>query len=134
VWVALLGLRTECPVSVAFAAWICSPRSAVEWLLHAAAMDTAPLGLDRGINPPGRSATVAKILGALEAVAGAEARARVGFVPDPEVQAIVEGWPAAFEADRARLLGFAEQESLEDLVRAFVEDDLEETRRARGGP
>ncbi len=128
----LLGLPTDCPVSEAFAVWICSPRSAVEWLLHAAAMDTAPLGLDRGINPPGRSATVAKILGALEAVAGAEARARVGFVPDPEVQAIVEGWPAAFEADRARLLGFAEQESLEELARAFIEDDLAETRRARG--
>jgi nucleoside-diphosphate-sugar epimerase len=128
----LLGLAAECPVSEAFAVWICSPRSAVAWLLHAATMDTAPLGLDRGINPPGRSATVAKILEALERVAGPEARARVRFVPDPQVQAIVEAWPAAFEAERARLLGFAEQESLEDLVRAFVAEDLEATRRDRG--
>lgn len=128
----LLGLATDCPVPESFAVWICSPRSAVGWFLHAATMDTAPLGLDRGINPPGRSATVAKILEALERVAGPEARARVRFVPDPEVQAIVEGWPAAFEADRARLLGFAEQESLEELVRAFVAEDLEATRRDRG--
>ncbi len=128
----LLGLTTDCPVSEAFAVWICSPRSAVEWFLHAATMDTAPLKLDRGINPPGRSATVARMLNALESVAGPEARARVRFVPDPEVYAIVEGWPAAFEADRARLLGFPEQEPLEDLVRAFIAEDLETTRRERG--
>jgi nucleoside-diphosphate-sugar epimerase len=128
----LLGLSTDCPVSEAFAVWICSPRSAVEWFLHAAAMDTAALGLDRGINPPGRSATVAKLLQALETVAGTEARRRVNFVPDREVQAIIEGWPAAFTAKRARLLGFPDQEPLENLVRAFIDEDLEQTRRDRG--
>jgi len=128
----LLGLATDCPVPPEFAVWICSPRSAMEWFLHAATMDTAALGADRGINPPGRSATVAKLLSALESVAGREARDRVGFVFDREVFDIVAGWPAAFEAKRARRLGFAEQESLEDLVRAFIEDDLAATRAERG--
>lgn len=128
----LLGLATDCPVPPEFAVWICSPRSAVEWFLHAATMDTAPLGADRGINPPGRSATVAKMLEALEAVAGRPARDKVGFVFDKDVFDIVVGWPAAFEAKRARRLGFAEQEPLEDLVRAFIEDDLAATRADRG--
>jgi D-erythronate 2-dehydrogenase len=128
----LLGLSTDCPVPPEFAVWICSPRSAMEWFLHAATMDTAALGADRGINPPGRSATVAKMLEALEAVAGTAARDRVGFVFDREVFDIVAGWPAAFGAERARRLGFAEQESLEDLVRAFIEDDLAATRAERG--
>lgn len=128
----LLGLTAEYPVPESFAVWICSPRRAVDWFLHAAAMDTGPLGHDRGINPPGRSATIAKMLGALEAVAGPEARARVRHVPDPAVEAIVSGWPAAFSADRARRLGFSEQEGLEELVRAFVEDDLAATRAERG--
>lgn len=128
----LLGLSTDCPVPPEFAVWICSPRSAVEWFLHAATMDTAPLGIDRGINPPGRSATVAKILEALEAVAGREAREKVGFVYDREVYDIVAGWPAAFAATRARRLGFAEQEPLEDLVRAFIAEDLAATRAERG--
>ncbi|MBB5688692.1 NAD-dependent epimerase/dehydratase family protein [Roseomonas alkaliterrae] len=128
----LLGLSTDCPVPPEFAVWICSPRSAMEWFLHAATMDTAALGADRGINPPGRSATVGKMLGALEAVAGPAARAKVGFVFDREVYDIVAGWPAAFAATRARRLGFAEQESLEDLVRAFIEDDLAATRAERG--
>lgn len=128
----LLGLSTDCPVPPEFAVWICSPRSAMEWFLHAATMDTSAMGIDRGINPPGRSATVGKMLGALEAVAGRAAREKVGFVFDKEVFDIVVGWPAAFEAERARRLGFAEQESLEDLVRAFIEDDLAATKAERG--
>ncbi len=104
----------------------------MEWFLHAATMDTGPLGTDRGINPPGRSATVAKMLEALEAVAGTEAREKVGFVFDKEVHDIVAGWPATFAATRARRLGFVEQESLEDLVQAFIEDDLAATRADRG--
>jgi len=128
----LLGLSTDCPVPPEFAVWICSPRSAVAWFLHAATMDTAALGLDRGINPPGRSATVAKLLEALEAVAGPAAREKVGFAFDREVFDIVAGWPAAFEAERARRLGFVEQEPLEELVRAFIEDDLAATRAERG--
>lgn len=128
----LLGLDTHCPVPPDFAVWICSPRSTVAWFLHAMTMDTKPLGLDRGINPPGISATVSDLLGALERVAGAEARARVRFEADPEVHAIVEGWPARFTAERARRLGFAENESLESLVRSFLEDDLAATKAERG--
>lgn len=128
----LLGLETICPVPPDFAVWICSPRSTIAWFLHAATMETKPLGLDRGINPPGRSATVAELLAALEQVAGAEARARVRFEADPEVQAIVQGWPASFTAQRARGLGFPEQEPLDALVRAFVEDDLAATKAERG--
>ncbi len=129
----LLGLPAELPVEEDFAVWICSPRRAVEWLLHAMSMDTAPLGADRGVNPPGMSARVGDMLAALERVAGPEARALVRRAPDPAVAAIVGGWPAAFTAERAReRLGFSEQEPLDELVRAFIEDDLEETRRDRG--
>ncbi|CAA9274422.1 MAG: Nucleoside-diphosphate-sugar epimerases [uncultured Craurococcus sp.] len=129
----LLGLPTELPVPEDFAVWICSPRRAVDWFLHAMVMETAQLGLDRGINPPGRSATVGKMLSALESVAGPEARALVKPAPDPAIEAIVGGWPASFTADRARrLLGFSEQESLEEIIQGFIEDDLAATRADRG--
>ena len=65
----LLGLDTELPVGDDFAVWVCSPRRAVDWLLHAAAMDTSTMGLDRSIDPPGISTTVAHLLQALEEVA-----------------------------------------------------------------
>ncbi len=60
------ALDTELPVADDFAVWVCSPRRAVDWLLHAAAMDTSKMGLDRSIDPPGISTTVAHLLQALE--------------------------------------------------------------------
>jgi nucleoside-diphosphate-sugar epimerase len=127
----LLGLPAQYPVPEDFKVWVCSPRRAVDWLSHACAMDTAALGRDRGINPPGISASIAEMLDALEAVAGAEARALAKRVPDAEVEAIVAGWPAAFAASRAPGLGFVPSETLEALVRAFIADDLDATRRDR---
>ena len=127
----LLGLATTCPVGPDFAVWVCSPRRAVDWFLHAAAMDTTPLGIDRGLNPPGLSVTVGELLAALEQVGGAEARALVRFEPDPAIEAIVAGWPAAFAATRARALGFAQQEDAGAVLHAFLADDLEATRAER---
>ncbi len=126
----LLGLPTDLPVNDAFAAWLCSPRRAVDWLLHAAAMDTTQLGLDRGINPPGISTTIAHLLQALDTVKpGASALVRRN--EDKEIAAIVGLWPPAFEPIRARMLGFATHEPVVDVIRAFVEDDLEATRADR---
>ncbi|MCX8132728.1 MAG: NAD-dependent epimerase/dehydratase family protein [Roseococcus sp.] len=124
----LLGLDTPLPVEEDFAVWVCSPRRAVEWFLHAASMDTAPLGLDRGINPPGLSVRVGEMLAALTPAE----RAHVIPAPDPAVQAIVGGWPAAFTAARARALGFTAQEGVGEILAAFREDDLAATRAERG--
>ena len=139
----LLGLSAELPVPTHFAAWIASPRRAIEWLLHAAALDSASLDdgtgdsaalpPDRGINPPGISATVAQMLAALDAVKPGAA-ALVRPAEDPAIAAIVGTWPAAFAPVRAQRLGFAPHESLVELVRAFVADDLEATRHERGLP
>jgi nucleoside-diphosphate-sugar epimerase len=128
----LLGLPAEYPVPEGFEVWICSPRRAVDWLAHAASMDTAPLGRDRGISPPGLTVSIAEMLVALEAAAGPEVRALARHVPDPAVEAIVQGWPAGFAATRARSLGFAPQEGIEAVIRAFLEDDLAATRAERG--
>jgi D-erythronate 2-dehydrogenase len=127
----LLGLPAELPVPDAFAAWVASPRRAVDWLLHAAAMDTTAMGLDRGINPPGISTTIAHLLQALDEVRPG-ASALVRRVEDQAIAAIIGTWPPAFEPLRARTLGFSPHEQVADVVRAFVEDDLDATRAERG--
>jgi nucleoside-diphosphate-sugar epimerase len=127
----LLGLPADLPVPDAFAAWVCSPRRAVDWLLHAAAMDTGQMGLSRGINPPGISTTIAHLLQALEEVKPGAA-ALIRRVEDKEIAAIIGQWPPAFEAIHARTLGFAAHEPLVEVVRAFIEDDLDATRTERG--
>jgi D-erythronate 2-dehydrogenase len=129
----LLGLPADLPVSDDFAAWVCSPRRAVDWLLHAATMDTARMGLDRSVNPPGISTTIAHLLQALEQVKPGAA-SLVRRVEDKEIAAIIGQWPPAFEAMHARTLDFAPHEPLVEVVRAFVEDDLAATRAERGLP
>lgn len=126
----LLGLRATLPVPDGFAIWVCSPRRAVDWLLHAAAMDTAALDGDRGVNPPGLSVTVGEMLAALDRVRPG-ASALVDRRPDPAVAAIVGTWPAAFAAARSPALGFARHEGLAELIQAFIADDLEATQQDR---
>jgi nucleoside-diphosphate-sugar epimerase len=129
----LLGLEAELPVPDAFAAWVASPRRAVDWLLHAATMDTTRMGLDRSINPPGISTTIAHLLQALEEIAPG-ASERVRRVEDKATADIVSSWPPAFEPLRARSLGFSAHEPVAEMVKGFVEDDLEATRAERGIP
>ena len=128
----LLGLPATYPVAEDFLVWVCSPRRAIDWLFHACGMESELLGRDRGINPPGLSASIAEMLDALGRVAGPAARTLVQRVPDAGVEAIVAGWPAAFAATRAPGLGFTPSESLEDIIHAFIADDLEATRQDRG--
>jgi len=127
----LLGQEAELPVPDDFAVWVCSPRRAVDWLLHAAAMDTAAMGLDRSLSPPGISTTVGDMLRAMDDVQPG-ASALVRRVSDPAIAAIVGTWPPAFSAERARALGFVPHEPFVDVVRAFIEDDLAATRQDRG--
>jgi nucleoside-diphosphate-sugar epimerase len=127
----LLGLDTELPVADDFAVWVCSPRRAVDWLLHAAVIDTSGMGLDRSIDPPGISTTVAHLLQALDTVSPG-ASSHVKRVADAAIAAIVSTWPPAFAATQARTLGFSPHEPVLDVVRAFIEDDLAATRAERG--
>ena len=129
----LLGLPADLPVPDAFAAWLCSPRRAVDWLLHAAAMDTTQMGLDRSVNPPGISTTIAHLLQALDEVRPG-ASSLIRRVEDKEIASIIGLWPPAFEVIRAHTLGFASHEPVAEVVRAFIEDDLAATRTERGLP
>jgi nucleoside-diphosphate-sugar epimerase len=127
----LLGLPTELPVPDSFAAWVCSPRTATSWLVHAGVLDTSVLGLSRGINPPGISVTIAQLMNGLEQVKPGAA-ALVRRVPDPAIEAIVGTWPSLFTPAKAVALGFAPHEPVVELIRAFVEDDLAATAADRG--
>jgi nucleoside-diphosphate-sugar epimerase len=127
----LLGLPATLPVPEDFAVWIASPAHAVAWLMHAATMDTAALGADRGINPPGLSVTTGAMLDAMEAVRPGS-RALVTAEPDATIVAIVGGWPASFAPVRAPALGFIAHGDLVALIEEFLAHDLEPTRAMRG--
>ena len=104
--------------------WFASPRAAVGFLVHAAELDLARLGPRRNLSMPGLSATVGEEIEALRRVAGERAVKLIRREPDPTIMRIVEGWPRDFDTARAEGLGFRAETSFDEIVRAYVEDEL----------
>ncbi len=120
----LAGEEALLPVAKSVRHWFASPRAGVGFLLHAARLDTAPLGARRNLTMPGISATIGEQIEALRRVAGDAAARLIREQPDPVIQKIVEGWPRNFDARRAAALGFRADASFDDIIRAHIEDEL----------
>src|SRR3954454_14557441 len=73
----LNGQETILPVSLDVRHAHASPRSAVNFLIHAASMDTSKIGPRRNLTMPGVSVTVGEQIEALRRVAGEPAVARI---------------------------------------------------------
>ncbi len=120
----LSGRKARLPVSRDVRHPHASPRAAVGFFIHAAELDTSRLGGHRNLTMPGVSVTVGEQIEALRRVAGPDAAALITEAPDPAVGAIVAGWPPRFDTARAADLGFAAEETYDDIIRAYIEDDL----------
>jgi nucleoside-diphosphate-sugar epimerase len=120
----LSGKEAVLPVSREVRHWFASPRAAVGFLLHAATLDSAKLGWRRTVSAPGLSATVGEEIEALRRIAGEKAVKLIREEADPTIVRIVEGWPRNFEAKRALALGFVAERSMDEIIRAHVEDEL----------
>jgi nucleoside-diphosphate-sugar epimerase len=120
----LAGQEAVLPVSESVMHWHASPRAAVEFMRHAATLDTAKLGSRRALTMPGLAVTVGEQIAALRKVAGDQVAARIRREPDPFIEGIVAGWPRRFAASRALKLGFKPDASFEEIVRIHIEDEL----------
>lgn len=120
----LIGQEAVLPVSDNVMHWHASPRAAIGFLVHAAALDGEKLGARRTLTMPGVAVTVGGQIEALRTVAGEAAAARIRREPDPFVQGIIAGWPRRFDARRALELGFRAEDSFEEIIRVHIEDEL----------
>ncbi len=120
----LAGQEAVLPVSDSVMHWHASPRAAVEFMRHAATMDTAKVGPRRAVTMPGLAVTVGEQIAALRKVAGDKVVARIRREPDPFIEQIVAGWPRKFAASRALGLGFKPDASFEAIIRIHIEDEL----------
>ncbi|MGN6305904.1 MAG: D-erythronate dehydrogenase [Mesorhizobium sp.] len=120
----IAGLEAILPVPRSVVHTHASPRSAVNFLVHAAEIDGAKVGPRRNLTMPGVAVSVGEQIEALGRIAGAKAVALIREQPDEAVWAIVKNWPTRFEAKRARELGFTAEESFDEIVRAHIEDEL----------
>jgi nucleoside-diphosphate-sugar epimerase len=119
----LRGLPAVLPVDDDVRHHHASPRAAVGFLLHAATMDTGPLGGRRALTMPGVSVTVAEQIEALRRVAGDKAVALIKREPDETIRRIVAGWSRQFETPRAEALGFRAEQDFDEIIQAHIEDE-----------
>jgi D-erythronate 2-dehydrogenase len=119
----LAGLEAVLPVADTVVHTHASPRSAVGFLLHAAALPRDALGPRINLSMPGVCCTVAEQIAALRRIAGDRVAARIRREHDPLVARIVAGWPQRIEARRARELGFTCESSFDEIVRIHIDED-----------
>ncbi len=119
----LNGQPAVLPVPETMRHWFASPRAAIGFLVRAAELDAAALEGVRSLTLPGISATVADQIAALRRLAGDRAVALIERRPDPAIEAIVGTWPKAFDAARARALGFVPDAGIDAILTAYVEDE-----------
>jgi nucleoside-diphosphate-sugar epimerase len=127
----LAGRDAVLPVGEDVRHWFGSPRAAIGYLLHAAAMDTAALGADRHLTMPGISATVGEMLEALVRAAGRDALKHIRRAPDPAMIAMAATLPKHLDTSRALSCGFradflgpGPELDFNDIIRIHAEDDL----------
>jgi nucleoside-diphosphate-sugar epimerase len=120
----LAGQEAICPVGPEARMWLLSPRRVVQAFLAAHALPASAWGSDRSLNLPGISCTVGEMVEGLRRVAGEEVVKRIRWQTDPLIAKIVAGWPGDFETVRAKRLGFASDSSIDEIVKAHIEDEL----------
>jgi len=121
----LAGREAVCPVSPDTIMALASPRRVVAGLLHAHDLPADAFTTSRTLQLPGFSVAVGEMAAAVRRAGGEAAYARIHWEPDPQIQQIISGWPQALRAPRAEALGFVPDAGIDEVVQAFIEDDLE---------
>jgi hypothetical protein len=119
----LNGQEAVCPVEPEFLHYYLSPRKCVENLIKGAELDAVDLGMNRVMQMPGRTWSIAQLIEAMTAVAGDGPAKLIRWDPQPEIKRIVSGWKWDIHADKAERLGLSADASFEDNIRYYLEDD-----------
>jgi nucleoside-diphosphate-sugar epimerase len=118
----LAGVRAACPVPPDTPVVLSSPRRTLDGLLRAAAAGEAEWGSTTAMNLPALTTTPREMAAALDRVAGPGTSDLIDWTDDPAIAAIVASWPASVVAARAEALGLRPEDSFDDVVRAYLED------------
>ncbi|MDA1098156.1 MAG: NAD-dependent epimerase/dehydratase family protein [Proteobacteria bacterium] len=121
----LNGVDMVCPVTPESRMAIMSPRTVVECFMHMHELDSARLGASRAILLSGFSVSMGDVAAAVQAVETNRTRGRITFQVDPQIQAIVDGWPKTTSSVKAASLGFPSDSNIGDVISAYIEDELQ---------
>lgn len=120
----LAGRAARCPVPEDTQLWVSGPRTVVANLLRCAALPAGGWAGRRVLCLPGLRVSVREILLAVRRAAGGAAAQRVTMQPDAQITAMVRSFPTQFDCSRALAMGFVADQSFEDIVRDYIQNDL----------
>jgi D-erythronate 2-dehydrogenase len=129
----LAGQAAICPVHAESRMAILSPRRLIEFMLAIHNLDAASLGFNRTVLLPALSVSIGEMIEGLRRAGGEESAARVQWQPDPLIQRIVDGWPGSMISERAERLGLEADGSIDEIITAYIEDDLPAQRALVAG-
>jgi len=120
----LSGQEAVCPVSRDAVMAIVSPRRLLEAVERAHDLPAEAYGANRILQLPAISPSVGEMVEALRRAGGEAAVARIRWETDPAIARIVAGWAPAVDGSRAERMGIRADRDMDEIVTAFVEDDL----------
>lgn len=120
----LSGVEVTCPVSRESAMAVLSPRRVITAIEHIHDLPASRFGYSRSLLLPGITVSVTEMVEGLRRAGGDAAVARIRWEPDPIIQKIVDGWPRGLLAKRAETLGIRADGGIDEIIQAFIEDDL----------
>lgn len=129
----LTGVDAICPVRPDTSMACLSPRRTIDAFIRAHALPGESLGASRSLLLSGLAVTAAEMEAAMRRNAGNRRIGNVLWQADPATQSIVDGWPKASRGARADALGFTVDSSIDEIVQAFISDDLDDQIRSVGG-
>src|SRR6516225_3127998 len=116
----LAGQRATCPVPADTQVALASPAKAVAALLRAATCTEQAWGDRSAVTMPALTVSVGEMAAALERVAGPGVSALIDWTPDPVITAMMAGWPARVQADRAARLGLTPDPDFDSIIRLHL--------------
>jgi len=122
----LNGIDFALPVPETTSVAVLGYRAIVDGIVHLHELDGDRLGDDRAVGLPSLTVTVSEMIEALRRVVGTRRLGRIAVEPDPFIGNVVDTWPTVCLSERAGNLGFPSEENLDEIIRYFIEDYLEE--------
>ncbi|MEC9196912.1 MAG: D-erythronate dehydrogenase [Pseudomonadota bacterium] len=119
----LNGQEAVCPVDPDFPHYYLSPRKCIENLIKGAEIPAQDLGKNRCMMMPGRMWTIGQMIEAMRNVCGPEPEKLIRWEEQPEILAIVKGWRFDLRPEKALKLGLTADDSFEENIRYYLEDD-----------
>ena len=119
----LAGLRAACPVPPDTPVALSSPGKSIEGLVRAAQASDHQWGARTAVNLPALKTSPARMVAALERVAGAAVTRLIDWTPDPVIAKIVTSWPAEIQAARARSLGLQADADFDSIIFEYLREN-----------